>query len=70
MKPIVDGIEKQYRGQLVVIRVNIQSAAGRTLAPLYDFQYTPTFIFFDAGGNELWRSVGQLDTANVGEALK
>ncbi len=70
MKPIVDGLEKQYTGRLVVIRVNIQSAAGQTLAPLYGFQYTPTFIFFDAGGNELWREVGQLDTAKVGEAVK
>jgi len=70
MKPIVDGLEKQYQGRLVVIRVNIQSAAGRTLAPLYGFQYTPTFIFFDAAGKELWREVGQLDAGKVSASLK
>jgi cytochrome c-type biogenesis protein len=70
MKPIVDGLEKQYAGKLVVIRVNIQSAAGQSLASRYGFQYTPTFIFFDATGNELWREVGQLDVVKVEQALK
>jgi thioredoxin-related protein len=70
MKPIVDGIEKQYKGRLVVIRLDIQSTAGRTLAPLYGFQLTPTFIFFDAQGKEGWRSIGQLDTAKLSESLK
>ncbi|HEX7621561.1 MAG TPA: thioredoxin family protein [Anaerolineales bacterium] len=70
MKPIVDGIEQQYKGRLVVIRLDVQSNTGRTLAPLYGFQYTPTFIFFDASGKELWRSIGQLDTVKVSDSLK
>jgi thioredoxin-related protein len=70
MKPIVDGIEQQYKGHLVVIRLDVQSNTGRTLAPLYGFQYTPTFIFFDASGKELWRSIGQLDTVKVSDSLK
>ena len=70
MKPIVDGIEQKHKGRLVVIRMDIQSTTGRTLAPRYGFQYTPTFIFFDASGNELWRSIGQLDTVKVSESLK
>jgi thioredoxin-related protein len=70
MKPIVDGIEQQTKGRLVVLRVDIQSQTGRTLAPLYGFQVTPTFIFFDAQGRELWRTVGLLDAAKVSESLK
>jgi thiol-disulfide isomerase/thioredoxin len=70
MKPIVDGIEQQYKGRLVVIRLDIQSTTGHALAPVYGFQYTPTFIFFDSSGKELWRSIGQLDTAKVSESLK
>ena len=70
MKPIVDGIEKQYKGRLKVIRLDIQSATGQALSPIYGFQYTPTFIFFDATGKELWRSVGQVDTVKVNESLK
>jgi thioredoxin-related protein len=70
MKPIVDGIEKQDKGRLVVIRLDVQSVTGRALAPLYGFQYTPTFIFFDSSGKELWRSMGQLDTAKINVSLK
>jgi thioredoxin-related protein len=70
MKPIVDGIENQYKDRLVVIRLDIQSEAGRSLAPLYGFQYTPTFILFDARGKELWRSIGELDPMKVRESLK
>ncbi|MGZ6346871.1 MAG: thioredoxin family protein [Anaerolineales bacterium] len=70
MKPIVDGIEKQYQGRLLVIRLDIQAATGRALAPIYGFQYTPTFIFFDATGKELWRSIGQLDAAKLSGSMK
>jgi thioredoxin-related protein len=48
----------------------MQSAAGSTLAPIYNFQYTPTFIFFDAQGKEVWRSVGQLDVNQLRDTLK
>jgi thioredoxin-related protein len=70
MKPIVDGIEQQYKGRLNVIRLDIQSDTGRALASVYGFQYTPTFIFFDGQGKELWRSVGQLDPNQVRSSLK
>jgi len=70
MKPIVDGLEKQYKGKLIVLRVDIQSATGQTLALRFGFQYTPTFIFFNAQGKELWRSIGQLDVNQVSSSLK
>jgi len=70
MKPIVDGLEQELEGQLIFIRLNIQESVGRELAPVYDFQYTPTFIFFDAQGNELWREVGGLDVERVRDSLK
>jgi thioredoxin-related protein len=70
MKPIVDGLEKETKGHLTIIRLDIQTEPGRTLAPVYDFQYTPTFILFDAQGKELWRTVGQLDPNRVLASLK
>lgn len=70
MKPIVDGLEQKDKGRLNVIRVNIQSTTDHTLAALYNFQYTPTFIFFDAHGRVLWRSIGQLDVNQVNNSLK
>ena len=70
MKPIVDGIEQEFEDQLLVIRLNIQEQVGRELAPIHMFEYTPTFIFFDAQGNELWRSVGNLDLDKLRQSLE
>lgn len=70
MKPIVDGIEQEYADRLLVIRLNIQETVGRELAPVYMFEYTPTFIFFDAQGNELWRSVGELDVDRLRQSMQ
>jgi thioredoxin 1 len=70
MKPIVDGLEHELQGRVLFIRLNVQEEAGRELAPLYGFQYTPTFIYFDAQGNEVWREVGRLDTRRVRESLE
>lgn len=69
IRPLVDEIEQKYHGRLIVIRVNIQSASGRELTRHFGFEYTPTFIFFDAQGQERWRSVGNLDPSKVEESL-
>ena len=65
MKPIVDGIEAQYGEQLVVLRVDVTTPAGRAVGREFGFQYTPTFIFFDVNGQEAWRSVGSLDETQI-----
>jgi thioredoxin 1 len=70
IKPVVDNLEAELAGQLLVIRLNIQESVGRELAPVYMFEYTPTFIFFDAQGNELWRQIGSLDAERVRASLK
>ncbi len=69
-KPIVDQIEAEHQGQLVVIRLNVQEEAGRELGEYYMFNFTPTFIFFDAQGTELWRSVGNIDPQQVRNSLE
>ncbi len=70
IKPVVDGLEQELGGQVEFIRLNIQDEVGQELAPLYGFEYTPTFIFFDAQGNEVWREVGRLDPQRVRDALE
>ena len=70
MKPVVDVLEQELGSKLLIIRLNIQESVGRELAPVYGFEYTPTFIFFDAQGNELWREVGSLDVERVRDSLK
>ena len=70
MKPVVDRLEKELRGKLVVRRVDLQSAEGRKLASQYGIELTPTFIFFDSAGREQWRSAGQLDAERVRTSLQ
>lgn len=65
VKPVVDGIEREHGDRLVVIRVNVQTEAGKALGEEYDFVYTPTFLFFDGEGMLEWRSVGAVDPAQV-----
>ena len=66
----MDELENELNDRLVVIRVNIQEEVGRELAPVYEFSFTPTFIYFDAEGTELWREVGGLDTQRVRESVE
>jgi thioredoxin-related protein len=70
MKPVVDGLEQELGDQLQFVRLNIQDKVGMQLAPVYGFQYTPTFIFFDGQGHELWRTVGELNPQKVRDSLK
>ncbi len=69
MKPIVDGLEKELGDKLLVIRLNIQDPVGRALTKPYNFQYTPTFIYFDAQGVELWRTIGSLNLDRVRDSV-
>ena len=68
-KPIVNGLKEQYPEELHVINVDVQSALGRELVREYG-SFTPTFIFYDGQGNELWRSVGMLDVDRVRQSLR
>ena len=69
MKPVVDGLEQELVGKVLFIRLNIQESVGRELAPVYGFEYTPTFVFFDAQGHELWRTIGDFDPQKVRDSI-
>jgi thiol-disulfide isomerase/thioredoxin len=68
-KPVVDGLEARNAGKLVVLRLNLQEAAGRKLASRFGAVFTPTFVLLDGAGQILWRGVGALDPAEVEQAL-
>ncbi len=75
ISPMVDKLENEINSQisigkrLHVIRLNIQEPVAQDLAPIYGFEFTPTFIFFDAQGNELWRTIGTFDPQLVRDSL-
>jgi len=65
----VDELEKEVGDQIHIIRLNIQETVGMELAPVYSFEFTPTFIYFDSQGNEIWRMVGEFDPQQVRDSL-
>ena len=65
----MDGLDQELRGRLHILRINIQDQVGRELAPVYDFEYTPTYIFFDARGREEWRTIGEIDVSRVKQSV-
>lgn len=65
----MNGLQAELGGQLEIIKVDIYTAAGRELTAEYNSIATPTFIFFDAEGNEVWRSIGSLDPDRVRTSL-
>lgn len=69
VRPVVDGIERKLSGELLVLRLNVQEPAGSELAAHYGASYTPTFILFDRQGEELWRSVFQIDGGTIERLL-
>ncbi len=66
----MDGIESEHDDELIVIRLNIQEPVGKAVAERFDFRYTPTFVFIDAEGAELWRQVGAIDPQEVKRSLE
>ena len=64
-EPVVNGLQAELAGKLTVLRVDINSPAGREMSAQTGSGATPTFIFYDASGNELWRQIGSLDAEKV-----
>ena len=64
----MNGLKEQFPEELRVISVDVQSELGRELVREYG-NFTPTFIFYDAQGKELWRSVGTLAADKVRQSL-
>jgi len=40
------------------------------MAAEHGLDFTPTFIFFDAGGKEMWRTTGHLDVGMILDSLE
>lgn len=69
-KPIVDGLEIEFQNELLIVHLNVQDEQNRDLMKEYGFQYTPTFVFIDDAGEELWRTTGAVDPERVRQAME
>lgn len=57
-RPSVDGLERDTRGRMNVVRVDIQSQSADLVMARYGVRGTPTYILVDGEGREVWRQVG------------
>ena len=65
MQIVENRLEAQYTGRLNVICVDIQSTAGEIIARENGLFLTPSFLFFNAQGQEAFRTVGRLDLYQI-----
>lgn len=66
----MDGLEQELGDQIRIIRINIHESIGDELAPVFNIEFAPTFIFFDPQGTELWRQVGDIDPQKVRDSVQ
>ena len=58
MAPILEELKREYRGKAVVEVIDLRDDPGA--AREYGIRVIPTQIFYDAGGEEVWRHEGFL----------
>jgi len=58
MTPIVNGLEETYGKDFTIVRVDIDTQRGKTMAREVGFIGQPTFIFYDSEGQEIRRLMG------------
>jgi thioredoxin 1 len=70
MRPILDDIEKEYEGQVLVRFYDVRSLFGRPYAEKYAVRMIPTQVFLDKDGNEYYRHVGFFEKAEIIKVLQ
>lgn len=63
----MDGIERDVGDAAKVIRVELPTDFGRSIAARYGVEFTPTFLIFDARASLVRRThrVGDAETAEL-----
>jgi len=70
MRPILDDIEKEYEGQVLVRFYDVRTILGRPYAEKYAVRMIPTQVFLDKDGNEYYRHVGFFPKEEIIKALQ
>ena len=61
MKPIVDGLEQEYAGQVTIVRLDIDDPATAEAKVIYQFRYQPTYVLLDSNGEVVDSWLGRQD---------
>jgi thioredoxin-like negative regulator of GroEL len=66
----VNGIEREYRGQLNVVYVSMDQHAGKELARQHGVVGTPTILLLDGEGDRVSVMQGLLPSALIEQAIQ
>ena len=69
-KPVVDGLERKWKGKLDVAHLDIGDASSADVARTYGISALPAFVLLDGEGRVLYRQVGgRPDVSKIESAL-
>jgi thioredoxin-like negative regulator of GroEL len=68
-KPIVDGLEAEWEGQVRVARLNVMERENRALIARLGVRVVPTYVLLDRNGREIWRAVGVINADAARQAV-
>ena len=66
----MNGLAKQYRGDVYVQQVNIDDPGNRLLVSTYNVNATPTIVIFNDSGEISALFVGLTDSATLRQAIQ
>jgi hypothetical protein len=69
MKPIVDGLEAEFEGKVIVERLNIDDPTTDEAKVTYGFRLQPYFVLLDAEGQVANTWTGGQAAETLAEAL-
>lgn len=70
MQPIMDAVEKEYKGQVKIVFHDVWTPRGKEDAMKYKIRVIPTQVFLDIDGKEYFRHEGYFPKEGVVEVLK
>ena len=70
MRPIVNGLDGRYRGQVTFVTLDFYAKQNQELVRAYRVVYHPTFVILDRAGNVVQISRGYTAEAALDAALQ
>ena len=65
----MDGLERELRGQALVMRIDLNRSVGRDMARRLNIYSVPTFIVLNGEGQEIWRKWGFPNRSTIIEVI-
>ena len=69
MKPVVNGLEQTYGGEIDFLWLNAGAGEGREAFLYYNLRGHPSYILLAPDGEVLWRGIGPMNRDALEQAI-